>query len=165
MALLTLSKGAVTIVDDADFAELSRWKWSLSSRGYAVRSAPREGRGKRASRPIILMHRQILNSPLDLHSDHINGDKLDNRRVNLRICTCAENMRNRRPRGLRRYKGVERTRNGKFCAVVHANGGRKRSKRFITEADAAREYDRLAVAVWGEFAWLNFPEKDIEQVA
>jgi hypothetical protein len=81
------------VVDDRDYAYLARWTWRLHSRGYAERSEWKHGRTS-----CVLMHRVVLQTPEGLETDHINGDQLDNRRVNLRMATHAENMQNRRNR-------------------------------------------------------------------
>jgi hypothetical protein len=87
--VIPLSNGKFTLVDDEDYEYLSQFKWSYMCRGYAARSP--EG----ATHPKILMHRVINNTPADMQTDHINRDRLDNRRSNLRTVTHTENMRNR----------------------------------------------------------------------
>lgn len=76
---------AWAIVDDEDYEWLNRWRWCFSH-GYAARRLPSNG-------PIVYMHKQILDFP-DRQGDHINGNRLDNRRSNLRIATHAENKQN-----------------------------------------------------------------------
>ena len=76
-------------VDVSDFDYLSQWKWKLHKNGYAYRNS-RHGN--------IYMHRLILNPPNGLETDHINLDRLDNRRENLRAVTHAENLKTRRVR-------------------------------------------------------------------
>lgn len=80
-------KGLVTKVDrdTADF--LSSISWYLSDTGYAMNKS----RGR-----IMRMHRVIMNPDEGLVVDHLNGDRLDNRRSNLRVTTQAENCRNRK---------------------------------------------------------------------
>ena len=88
--MIILSRGQKVRVDPDDFEYLSQWKWHLSKQGYAVRSADGGSRN-------ILMHRVVADTPEDMHTDHINRDKLDNRKTNLRVCTHAENMQNKSP--------------------------------------------------------------------
>ncbi len=86
------------------------------------------------------MHREILGLQKGEHTDHINGDGLDNRRANLRKVTHAQNMQNRRPHchGRSRYRGVERdSRNGKWRARLTVNGRRLSVGSFHDEKDAA----------------------------
>ena len=80
MAEIKLTKGKVTIIDDEDFDYLNQWKWYYNS-GYAVRGFPKR----------ILMHRLINKTPIYLETDHINRNKLDNRKSNLRNVTSQEN--------------------------------------------------------------------------
>lgn len=79
---------AHAIVDDADFEWASRWRWCLATIGYVVR---------RPSGRTVYLHRELLGlEPGDgLEGDHRNGDRLDNRRENLRIASHAENQQNR----------------------------------------------------------------------
>lgn len=81
-----------------DHAWLSRFKWNHLKVGYAARyiGTPTDG-----SRKMILMHREIMGFP-SCEVDHINGDRLDNRRTNLRVCSRSSNAQNagtRYPRG------------------------------------------------------------------
>ena len=84
---IKLTKGMSTIVDDDDFESVNQYKWYFSSTGYAER---RHGKGK------LLLHRFIMNPKNDLQVDHINGNRLDNSRSNLRLATRTENARNRK---------------------------------------------------------------------
>lgn len=86
MKTIKLTQNKTVKVDDSDYQWLNQYKWYFHVQGYAVRKS----KGK-----AILMHRLIMNTPEGMDTDHINRDKLDNRRENLRVCTHAENMRNR----------------------------------------------------------------------
>ena len=161
MRTIPLTQGRVALVDDEDFEALSRWKWTLNRRSrnkaYAVRCESRGGR-----KSMILMHRQILGLvPGDgLQADHVNRDKLDNRRCNLRIATPSEQLCNQISRGgASRYKGVSLDRrDGAWYAHITVNSRCLHLGRFVCDADAATAYDEAARALHGEFAVLNFPE-------
>ena len=103
------------------------------------------------------MHRHILSAPAHLTVDHINRNRLDNRRCNLRLCTVAENNCNRfvvlSPTS--RFKGVTR-RDNLWVASIHPSGNRLRLGSFAVEEDAARAYDVAAKKFYGEFACCNF---------
>jgi hypothetical protein len=107
------------------------------------------------------MHRLILNPPAGFVTDHINGNRLDNRRINLRIATHRQNCQNQRPKGLHsQYIGVTKIRQGKWerwMAQIRHDGIRIHLGYFTDEIEAARAYDQAALAHHGEFASLNFP--------
>ena len=110
-----------TLVDDEDFEWLNQWKWSLGSRGY-VRRKKKQGNKIR----IILMHRLITQAPPDKQVDHINHNKLDNRKDNLRIVTNQENQMNRKigKNNKSGILGVRRLRK-KWQAFIGVNGKTK----------------------------------------
>ncbi len=150
-----LTQGKFAIVDAADYPRLSRYKWyAARGRGdkyYAMTSRPN-------GRP-IRMHRLLMNPPAGLVVDHVDGNGLNNRRCNLRICTPAENTRNRPARiGSSRFKGVcLDPRRHKYGARLCVNGHRHRLGAFADEIEAAIAYDLQAVTLAGRFAYLNFP--------
>jgi len=108
--ILTGNKG-VALVDDEWYPVLSKFKWHLTVKGYAARS----------TRPgfSIMMHRVVNMTPVKLETDHINGNKLDNRAENLRSATGSENCHNRYQ--ARPYRGVSKHKTGKFQASVTVN--------------------------------------------
>lgn len=158
--LIPLGREKSAIVDASDYEWLSQWKWSYfkgrSDRGYGVR---RVGLGDNRQRAIY-MHRSILNAPEGLQVDHINGNTLDNRRANLRIVTSAQNRYNQRPRadGASQFKGVIRYRD-KWRATIKKGEQAIHLGVFTDEAQAARAYDKAARSLFGEYAYLNFPEE------
>jgi len=85
-------KGKVAVVDAADYEWLTRWKWRLSPRGYAT-ACVTVSRGVKKTIP---MHRLLVDLPPGMVTDHINRDRLDNRRCNLRAVTRRENRLNSR---------------------------------------------------------------------
>src|SRR6476620_8185168 len=90
MRAIELTKGQVAIVDDEDFNELAQYRWYVDHKGYACRNVLKSGKttGYR-------MHRVIMGAKKGEQIDHINQNKLDNRRCNLRFASYAENARNR----------------------------------------------------------------------
>jgi hypothetical protein len=150
---IPLGNGGVAIVSECDSPLLMEWPWSWhrSVRGYAQSA----GNGK----PVRL-HRLILGFPASA-IDHINGNKLDNRRSNLRLCTNAQNQWNRpgKPHSSR-FKGVTVNRvTGKFEAQIWCHGKRHYLGTFTSDIDAARARDEAARKYHGEFARLNFPNE------
>jgi len=151
---IPLSQGKFALVDDDMFDYLMQWKWSYRH-GYAYRKKGMP------SRDNIHMHRVIMNTPDGMQTDHINGDGLDNRRANLRICTDVENKRNK---GLissntSGYKGVSWNAPRKqYQAYIKVNNKVIFLGRYPEPESAGHAYDEAAKKYFGEFARLNFPE-------
>ena len=145
--------GGVVMVDDADEARVRAFgKWSVF-RSHGVAYAI-HGTHKKTT----FMHRFLMDLGPGELVDHVNGNGLDNRRANLRRCTVTQNNQNRRGkagRGL--YKGVYPTLNGTWHARIKANGVRYLLGTFSSPEEAARQYDRAAMRLHGEFARLNLP--------
>ena len=150
-ALFSLSRGAFTVVEVDDYFQIESVSWHLA--------VWPNGRAYAANRQFGLLHRHLMKCPPNMVVDHINGDALDNRRSNLRICTQANNLRNRRacPK-TSKYLGVswDKRKQKWFSQLTH-NKRRLLSKRCESEVAAAVAYDRVAAEVYGEFANLNFP--------
>ena len=162
MKTIELTKGYVALVDDADFEWLSQRKWCASyernGNAYALRGY-RSGDRKRT----IKMHREIMGAKPGQQVDHKNGDTLDNRRANLRICTQSQNNMNRHTRtGTSRYKGVCWSKaKRKWQAGIQVDGKTKFLGYFHNEIEAARAYDVAARDLFGEYANLNFPNEKV----
>lgn len=153
---IPLTQGQVTLVDDEDFERFGQYRWfAHKQRGtyYAARNKP-DG----DSRAIASLHREILQPGIGQECDHINGNALDNRRCNLRVCTRAENSRNAKAqRGTSSvFKGVRwHPQRQRWYAEIRFEGIARYLGRFHKEEDAARAYDHAARELFGEFAWLN----------
>jgi hypothetical protein len=149
---IPLGDGFHTYVDAADFEWLNQWTWYVQD-GYAIR---------REKRKYVYMHRQIMQPPEGMVVDHRNLNKLDNTRVNLRVCTQQENLCNRRKkRGtFSRFRGVSYPKGGpKYLAQVYYKGKTFFCGYHTDEVEAARARDYTAVQVLGEEARLNLPEE------
>jgi hypothetical protein len=159
---IPLTQGKYAIVDAGDYERVSRYKWCLSRTGKQLYAQRRTG-GK-----TIRMHQFIMNPPKGMVVDHIDGNGLNNRRSNLRICTRPENTRNRRvnPNTSTGFKGVWRDKKtGKCWAQIYFEGKPIRLGSFATAVEAARAYDRKAIELFGQFARLNFPEEHPAQTS
>jgi hypothetical protein len=145
--------GEEILVDDEDFEMVIKYRWHISSKGYATCSVKLPN-GKYG---VQRMHRMILG--LD-HGDPRQGDhrdrskKLDNRRQNLRICTRSQNQMNRgKPSGFRNpMKGVTRTRSGRWMAQITMQRKHHYLGTFSTAEEAHAEYRKAAAQMFGEFA-------------
>jgi hypothetical protein len=99
------------------------------------------------------LHRLIIECPDDMVVDHINGDKLDNRRSNLRICQQIENTRNRKTNYDKKTKGVGfQKRSGTYRARIRVNYKHIYLGDFKTEQEALDAYAKAAIYYHGEFA-------------
>ena len=157
---IPLTRGLVAIVDAADYEWLSQWKWhAVGTPLYSFYAA--RGVSENGVQSVVRMHRAILGASKDHAVDHINHDTLDNRRQNLRLCSQAENNRNksRRRGSSSEYLGVSWCgARGKWQAQININSRNSYIGRFVSEIDAARAYDAAARARYGEFANLNFKD-------
>jgi hypothetical protein len=162
MQYIELTKGYVAAVDSIDYERVSEHKWYAKVRTridgtfavYAIRAVCKEGGGNTTQG----MHRFILNTPSGMETDHINGNGLDNRRTNLRVCTCSENQRNQRPQEGKssKFKGVTwGKRKGMWRAQINSSLGYRDLGYFSEETAAAQAYDTEAVRIYGEFARPN----------
>lgn len=165
MKEIQLTRGKVTIVDDEDFERLNQHKWWANKGNekrpywYALRQYRDPSKGpNHGKRVLVLMHREVINAPKEVFVDHINGDRLDNRKQNLRLCTNAQNLQNQK-RYKPGYKGIYRNKDGRWAVMIQANGVYHYLGRYKSERTAAKEYDKIAKLLHGEFANLNFPEK------
>lgn len=131
--------------------------------GWYTWTNPKTGKIRRRRRMTSLrLHRLIMNPPKGMMIDHINGDGLDNRRENLRVCTNAENQRNARlsSRNKSGYKGVSwNKRDKKWRSQIQHERKVRHIGYFDCPKEAARAWDAVAKELFGEYANLNFPEE------
>ncbi len=152
MKYIELTQGKRAIVDDEDFDYINQWKWCLSTRGYAERSFKLNGKSR-----IIKMHRLIMNFPKEI--DHIDNNRLNNQKNNLRIVSRSQNRTNSglRSDNVSGKKGVSLSKpSGKYVAQVQFNKGRAYLGSFENIHHAALAYDLWAKDIYGEFAKTNF---------
>jgi hypothetical protein len=160
MKSIPATKGFTILVDDED-AWLSARKWFASPCGHKGNQHWRPSAWHPLLGRVMNFHRHIVSPFKGYVVDHINGDPWDNRRANLRICTQAENSRNRKRdrRNTSGYKGVRVRRDG-YGFDVRINFDRKAIfvGTFADKIEAARAFDEAARKYHGEFARLNFPQ-------
>jgi len=139
----------VVMVDDDDYERLSNLTWWMNGPGYADGWV--DGKG-------CLMHRFIMGAKKGQEIDHINSNKLDNRKENLRFCTHLENITRI---GIRKnnstgYVGVSKKSYGRpYRAYLRSAGIQLFLGTFDTPEEAALAYNDAAKKHFGEFAYLN----------
>ena len=138
-----------TIIDIDDINKIKDYKWYLDREGYVINNK------------IGRLHRYLMNPPNDMVIDHINGNPLDNRKSNLRICSQQQNSmnkQNQRRNTTSKYKGVNwHKRRNKWRAGIKINGKYKHIGLYDTELTASIEYDKAALLYFGVYACTNHP--------
>ena len=150
-----LNRGKFALVDAADFKLVGGCAWFCLKNGYAVRNVWNPITKKASGE---YMHRLIAGTPPGMHTDHINGDKLDNRRCNLRICTRFGNMKNLKLSKANKtgFKGVDfQKSHGRFRAQIMSNRILYHLGGFDAAQEAGHAYDLAAARLHGEFSRLN----------
>ncbi len=158
--LIKLSDGRHTAVDDDVYEWARKYSWKPMGLGkYVGRSVRPPGSTKKSGS--VYLHRAICGNPAGLEVDHIDGDRLNNQRSNLRVCTHQQNHQNRHTPQSKcsPYKGVKRRSlvGGGYSwqARIKIDGKETFLGAYKTEIEAAQAYNRAAVEHFGEFARLN----------
>lgn len=135
-------------IDPEDAIKVAPYRWCICGAGYWH---------TRMGDKFVMLHRFIMDAPDGVEVDHINHDRLDNRRANLRLCTHSQNGMNG---GIRQhssqFRGVSWDKvNQKWIVHIKIGGVQCHLGRFKTEQEAADAYDKRAKEVFGDFARLN----------
>lgn len=143
------TKGEEFYFDLEDYEKIKNYCWYVNH-GYVVTDV----KGK-----LIQMHRLVMNCPNDKCVDHMNHNTEDNRKENLRICTNHENSLNTQKQNRQtssKYKGVcFDKKSNKWRAIIAYEGKQKYLGIFENEKDAAIEYNKYAIEIFGEYANIN----------
>ena len=152
-SFIPLGQDKVTILDTNDYENLQDYKWAFTTNNnkiyYVQRNIYLGYVNKKKKGKTVSMHRQIMDHPKGKHIDHINGNGLDNRRSNLRICSNRQNQqnqKNRQKKKISKYPGVSfDKRVKKWRAYIHINGKQKSLGYFENSTDgekwAAERYE------------------------
>ena len=147
MKKIPLIKGGFAIVDNSTFKKVMRFCWYVDAHGYAVSNL----------QPQKKMHRLIMGFPKS-GIDHKNGNKLDNRIANLRICSQKENQANSKKgkNNTSGFKGVSWDKSRKkWRAYLTKNYKQQFIGRFDDKKEAAKAYNNRARKEFGNFCKLN----------
>lgn len=154
-----LTQHRYALIDQGDHDRVSRHKWCA-----AVHSAHYWYAWTKIDGKMVSMHRFVLKLGRKRSwVDHVNGNGLDNRRANLRLCTPSQNQHNKSARRVKkscRYKGVSRyaqARGKMWRASLMCKGHAFHLGSFGTPKEAALAYDSAARRLFGSFARTNFP--------
>lgn len=154
MREIPLTRGVVALVDDGDYEYLNQWNWYYSG-GYARAADKVNKTGKR-----VAMHRLLLSADGGDIVDHVNRNKLDNRKANLRKSDCVGNSRNRSKYDAQMsstFKGVfyDKKRSKYTGRITVERGKALYLGHYVLETDAAFYYNQHAIEYFGEYAVLN----------
>lgn len=143
------------LIDAADLEYVSARTWFYGKRGYPVSHTSRKSLYGHKTEPL---HKYLLHPPQGVDIDHISGDKLDNRKSNLRFCSHQQNMFNQKRRSTNStgYSGVSYSKNaGKYEAYINRDGRKIHLGLFMSAEEAAIVRNNAAQKLYGEYARLN----------
>lgn len=143
----------ITLVDDEYYDMLIQYHWSLDSSGYAQKATKINDKWIPER-----IHKLLIDIPKGLEVDHINNNRLDNQKSNLRIVTRSQNMMNKSvyKNSTSKFKGVSWNKNtNKWRSVIGLNGKYYHLGVFENEFEAAKAYNKKAIELFKEFANLN----------
>lgn len=140
------AKGDKVLVDKCDIHRVINISWCLDTRGYVVANI---------NKKTTTIHRHIL--MLDGREnvvDHINGNRLDNRRSNLRVCTANQNAKNTRVKknNTSGYPGIRKTKFGKFCVRITVNREYIHVGTCATIEEAIEKRKEAEIKYFGEYS-------------
>lgn len=162
MQEIMLRNGGVALVDDEAAHLVSEYKWYRvdgPNTSYAQTTVFKD-----RTKKTIRMHRLLIGDlPCAAVIDHANRNGLDNRTCNLRVATFTQNQANTtgRPRSTSRYKGVSIKRPGVYFAQIQKDKKKYSLGYFLNEEEAAVAYNKKALELFGEFAFVNKISKNI----
>lgn len=159
---IKISSSKYTLIDEIDFDLVKKFKWSYTGKnGYVGRM---DGNKK------VYLHRFIINAPENIQVDHINHDKLDNRRENLRLVNQSQsNMNREKINNKHGFKGIYyydnrkyykkkteiKTNHKNWISRIKVNGKYIRLGSFYTKEEAVLAYNKAAIKYFGNYAKLN----------
>lgn len=143
---LKLPCGKIALIDEEDAEHVMKFKWHYNALGYVARGTTRTGIAH------TTLHRFVTDAPKGMEVDHINHNGLDNRKMNLRVCTRSENMANRRQKG---WSISSRNKANPFISAICKDGKRRHLGYFPTAEAAAEAYHKARRELFGDFAYVE----------
>lgn len=142
--LITI-KNEEILIDASDYNSIKNYYWSLNSQGYVISVI--NGKHKR-------LHLFLVNKPNNTDVDHINGNKLDNRRCNLRICSHKENSRNVKVSKNNKigHLGISITKYGRYRARIMVDGKEIRLGNYKNIEDAINARKEAELKYFGKYS-------------
>lgn len=158
---IQLTQGHVALIDNEDFNLVNKYKWYYAKNGYASAKVYFGRKNGKNIQKGIYMHKVIMKPKKGMDIDHINQNKLDNRKSNLRVCNRSQNLINR-PKQINNtsgFKGVTFFKWGnrikRWKAQIQINNKHKSLGYYLTKEEANIAYNIGAKEYFGEFARLN----------
>lgn len=152
---IQLTQGQKTLVDKEDFEWLNKFKWHAQFDKTTGKYTAKRGTYRGSVHKKYYMHRVVMDCPGGMQVDHINHDSLDNRKANLRICTMAQNIRNRFKFNKNKLKGASLRPSGKWESRITYNNVIFALGTYATELEAHMAYKAAAIKYHGEFACVD----------
>ena len=153
MKRIPLTQGREAFVSDKDYGYLMQWKWYFNG-GYAVRNKPGPSRGTLMMHTVVARRKGVQSREVD----HMDRNRLNNQRSNLRAASRQQNVANSGPRrnGRTGFRGVTwRGRNQKFQARITVNGNQESLGLYRAAVEAAQAYNKAASKYFGPYAYQN----------
>jgi hypothetical protein len=164
-----ITQGHWMLVDIDDYSFVSKRKWQIKY-GCGIMKYARASFVMDGKRRNKCVHQILINAPKGMVIDHKNGNGLDNRRQNLRVCTYSQNgcnkKRTNRYKETSKFKGVTwygTNKYRKWLASITINKKTIYLGFFHTDTEAAMAFDKAALIYHGEFAYLNFGNEHYEK--
>lgn len=148
----------VAIVDDNVFNMVGWLNWRINQNGYVITDIPKPRR-KDIGKTTIRLHRLVMNTPEGMDTDHINGNRLDNRKVNLRVCSRSDNLFNQGSGGSSKHSNLKgaylRKNTGRWFSTIRCPSTKKEI--YLGSFDSAEEahqaYKAKSLELHKEFSY------------
>lgn len=154
MKSIIIKEGVEAFVDDEDYEYLSQMKWSLMANGYAICGRKIQGIDKKSN----MMHRLVINAKKGQIVDHIDRNRINNTKQNLRFVSIEQNCHNssKRKNAKNKFKGtVYRERVNAYESRCKMFGKHNNLGTYKTEIAAAYAYNKKALELSPDYVFLN----------